>query len=99
MPLSDTQIKSLKPAADPRKFSDGGGLHVRVMPQGSKLWRLAYVSMENKSCSLWEPIRRFHSPMPVPAVTELIGFSRPRPRPRPRRPWRTVGHAGAAFGL
>lgn len=42
MPLSDTQIRALKPAEAPRKVSDGGGLHVVVTPQGSKLWRLAY---------------------------------------------------------
>ncbi len=42
MPLSDAQIRSLKPAIRPAKFSDGGGLHVLVTPQGSRLWRLAY---------------------------------------------------------
>lgn len=26
----------------PAKHSDGGGLHLLVSPQGSKLWRLAY---------------------------------------------------------
>ncbi|GAB4360253.1 MAG: hypothetical protein Kow0026_22400 [Oricola sp.] len=42
MPLTDTQIRSLKPASKPRKLSDGGGLHLLVSPQGSKLWRMAY---------------------------------------------------------
>lgn len=42
MPLSDLQIKALKPAARPYKHSDGGGLHLLVSPTGSKLWRIAY---------------------------------------------------------
>lgn len=42
MPLSDAQIRGLKPSHAGRKFSDGGGLHVLVSPKGSKLWRLAY---------------------------------------------------------
>ncbi|MEQ1942337.1 integrase arm-type DNA-binding domain-containing protein [Mesorhizobium sp. VNQ89] len=42
MPLSDAQLRSLKPANRPVKLSDGGGLHVLVTPQGSRLWRLAY---------------------------------------------------------
>ncbi|MCA8906593.1 MAG: integrase arm-type DNA-binding domain-containing protein [Rhodospirillaceae bacterium] len=42
MPLTDRQIRSFKPAAQPAKHSDGGGLHVLVTPNGSKLWRLSY---------------------------------------------------------
>ena len=42
MPLTDTQIKALRPSPRPRKHSDGGGLHLLVTPHGSKLWRLAY---------------------------------------------------------
>jgi integrase len=42
MALTDTQVKAVKPSDTPRKFSDGGGLHLLVTPQGSKLWRLAY---------------------------------------------------------
>ncbi len=42
MPLTDTQVKNLKPRSKPAKYSDGGGLHLLVPPQGSKLWRLAY---------------------------------------------------------
>lgn len=42
MPLTDTQIRTMKPAASPVKHSDGGGLHLLVSPRGSKLWRLAY---------------------------------------------------------
>lgn len=42
MPLTDTQIRALKPAGSPSKHSDGGGLHLLIPPAGSKLWRLAY---------------------------------------------------------
>lgn len=42
MPLSDTGVKNLKPAEKPYKIADGGGLHLLVNPNGSKLWRLAY---------------------------------------------------------
>lgn len=42
MSLTDTRIRNAKPQARPVKLSDGGGLHLLVTPQGSKLWRLAY---------------------------------------------------------
>ena len=42
MSLTDRQIVNLKPTDKPRKFSDGGGLHLFVSPSGGKLWRLAY---------------------------------------------------------
>ena len=42
MPLKDTSVRNAKPAVTPRKLSDGGGLHLLVPPNGSKLWRLAY---------------------------------------------------------
>jgi len=42
MALNDTAIRNLKPQQDPYKKSDGEGLHMSVMPEGSKLWRLAY---------------------------------------------------------
>ena len=42
MALSDTQLRALMPQDRPRKLSNGGGLHVMVTPNGSKLWRLAY---------------------------------------------------------
>ncbi len=42
MALSDTQIKNAKPREKSYKLSDGGGLHVLVAPNGSKLWRLKY---------------------------------------------------------
>jgi integrase len=42
MPLTDVQVRNLKAKRKPAKYSDGGGLHLLVPPQGSKLWRLAY---------------------------------------------------------
>lgn len=42
MPLNDTQIRAFKPDQGTKKFSDGGGLHIVVNANGSKLWRLAY---------------------------------------------------------
>jgi integrase len=42
MPLKDVAVRNAKPSAKPRKLSDGGGLHVIILPTGSKLWRLAY---------------------------------------------------------
>ncbi|WP_100961225.1 integrase arm-type DNA-binding domain-containing protein [Bosea sp. FBZP-16] len=42
MPLSDVAIRAAKPAASVRKLSDGGGLQLWLMPNGAKLWRLAY---------------------------------------------------------
>lgn len=42
MPLTDLAIRAFKPAENPYKKSDGGGLQLRVMPSGSKLWVLMY---------------------------------------------------------
>jgi len=42
MPLNYTQIRALKPATKPFRWSDGGGLFLEVRPNGSKLWRMAY---------------------------------------------------------
>lgn len=41
-PLTQTKIDALKPKAKPYKIADGGGLHLLVTPNGSKLWRLSY---------------------------------------------------------
>jgi len=40
--LTDVEVRKAKPAAQPYKLTDGGGLHVYVTPKGSKLWRLRY---------------------------------------------------------
>ncbi|MCZ8181494.1 MAG: tyrosine-type recombinase/integrase [Beijerinckiaceae bacterium] len=42
MPLTDVAIRGSKSNGKLQKKSDGGGLQLWVMPQGSKLWRFAY---------------------------------------------------------
>ena len=42
MPLTETQIRNLKPESSPKKHFDGEGLFLYVTPAGSKLWRMAY---------------------------------------------------------
>lgn len=42
MALSDTAIRSAKPAVKPYRLFDGGGLYLEVSPSGGKLWRLKY---------------------------------------------------------
>lgn len=41
-PLTDSSIKAAKPKGKSYKLSDGQGLYLEVMPNGSKLWRLKY---------------------------------------------------------
>jgi integrase len=42
MPLSDLAARKAKATGKPFKLADGGGLHLLVSPNGSKLWRLKY---------------------------------------------------------
>jgi integrase len=42
MSLSDLEVRSAKPGARLVKLSDGGGLQLRITPDGAKRWRLAY---------------------------------------------------------
>jgi integrase len=42
MALTDTRIRSAKPAPKPFKLTDAGGLYLEVRPTGSKLWRYRY---------------------------------------------------------
>ena len=42
MKLTDTKCKNAKPLEKPKKLSDGKGLYLEVMPNGSKYWRLKY---------------------------------------------------------
>ncbi|OYX72313.1 MAG: hypothetical protein B7Y95_10930 [Rhizobiales bacterium 32-66-11] len=42
MPLTDLALRNAKPKDKPYKLFDGGGLHVLVSPNGSRIWRLAY---------------------------------------------------------
>lgn len=42
MPLTDTAIRTIKPAAKAQRLFDGGGLYLEVAPSGGKWWRLKY---------------------------------------------------------
>ncbi|WP_422384856.1 tyrosine-type recombinase/integrase [Roseibium album] len=42
MPLTDRQIRSFKTPEKPKKVSDGGGLHLLLTANGSRLWRFSY---------------------------------------------------------
>ncbi len=42
MPLTDTAIRTAKPAKKARKLFDGGGLYIEVSPAGGKWWRFKY---------------------------------------------------------
>ncbi|UYN96054.1 MAG: tyrosine-type recombinase/integrase [Enhydrobacter sp.] len=42
MALTQFAIQSAKPLDRPYKLSDGGGLHLLIQPNGSKLWRFRY---------------------------------------------------------
>lgn len=42
MPLTDLALRNAKPAEKPYKLADGGGLHLFITPNGSRLWRLKY---------------------------------------------------------
>ena len=41
-PLTETKVRTIKPAEKPKKLFDGGGLFLLVTPTGGKLWRLKY---------------------------------------------------------
>lgn len=51
MPLTEAFTRSVKPLESVKKYSDGGGLHLRIEPRGSKLWRMQY-TFGNKQKSL-----------------------------------------------
>jgi hypothetical protein len=40
--LTDFEVRTGKAVTKPMKLYDGGGLHLRIDPKGSKLWSLAY---------------------------------------------------------
>ena len=42
MPLTELQIKHLKPRDKLYRVTDGGGLGLDITPNGSKLWRFRY---------------------------------------------------------
>jgi hypothetical protein len=43
--LNDTRVRNAKGGHRPIKLSDSGGLYLLLTPNGSKLWRLAYLSV------------------------------------------------------
>ncbi|MEC8484668.1 MAG: Arm DNA-binding domain-containing protein, partial [Pseudomonadota bacterium] len=42
MPLTDRELKALKPREKAYKLADEKGLYIEVTPKGSKLWRMKY---------------------------------------------------------
>jgi len=42
VPLSDVQVKNVKPPDEPVMLFDGGGMCLLVTGSGGKLWRLDY---------------------------------------------------------
>ena len=42
MKLKNIQCKNAKAKEKPYKLSDGNGMYLEVMPNGSKYWRLKY---------------------------------------------------------
>lgn len=42
MPLTDPEIRNVKPSEKPIRLFDGGGLYLEVSPSGGKWWRLKY---------------------------------------------------------
>jgi len=47
-PLTNTEAKQAKPKAKVYTLSDGGGLQLRIKPNGSKLWLLDYIRPNTK---------------------------------------------------
>jgi len=47
-PLTNTEVKQAKPKDKMYKLSDGNGLQLRIMPNGSKQWLLDYLKPYNK---------------------------------------------------
>ena len=42
MPLTDREIRSIKPSNKPMKLFDAVGLYLEVSPSGGKWWRLKF---------------------------------------------------------
>ena len=40
--LTQGHLKSIKPQAKMRRYHDGHGLYLQVMPQGGRYWRMKY---------------------------------------------------------
>lgn len=50
MPLTNTSCKNAKPSEKPRKLYDSNGLYLKVMPNGSKYWRLKFLFAGKEKC-------------------------------------------------
>ncbi|GBQ24660.1 phage integrase [Acetobacter estunensis NRIC 0472] len=50
--LTDTKIRTAKPAEKAYRLADSGGLFLHVMASGSKIWRMRYRSPEGKEQTL-----------------------------------------------
>ena len=70
MPLSDVQIRSLKPRDRVYKVSDAHSLYIEVHPTGARLWRFKYTmhgkqkrialgayGCTNGGVTIWMPIK------------------------------------------
>lgn len=57
-PLTQGDIDDLDAKERPYRVSDGGGLHLLVKPNGSKLWRLAYRFPKGTSSTCAYGVRR-----------------------------------------
>ena len=42
MPLTDAKVKNARPCPKEYRLSDGGGLHLLVVPKGGKYWPMKY---------------------------------------------------------
>lgn len=60
MALSDLALRNAKPRDNPYKLFDGGGLHLLVNPNGSRIWRLAYRFFTDSEAPIAVRSRRFH---------------------------------------
>lgn len=49
-PLTDTEIRKLKPKLERYRLTDAGGLLLEVMPSGAKIWRYRY-TLAGKRCA------------------------------------------------
>ena len=47
-PLADTVLEKLEPEVNSYREKDGGGLYIRVLSSGAKLWELRYKKLDGK---------------------------------------------------
>ena len=52
MALTDTAIRTAKPAEKPRKLADEKGMYLLIQPSGAKLWRMDYPINGGRTASL-----------------------------------------------